>query len=174
MAFTDNQVRLLKAKLDPRYIRARNSNGSNLSYVEGWHAIAEANRIFGYEAWDRRTVSASCVWTEAKAKEHLRYVASQPCVICGRSPSHAHHVRYAQRRGLGIKVSDEFTVPLCATHHGQLNNTTKEREWWQERNVDPLIIACTLWRESQRRFPLPEQKPANSQTDLAQGRTEAS
>ena len=67
MAFTGTQVRLLKAKLDPRYIRTRNSNGSTLSYIEGWYAIAEANRIFGYEAWDRRTVSASCVWTEAKA-----------------------------------------------------------------------------------------------------------
>ena len=86
-----------------------------------------------------------------RCKEHLRYVASQPCVICGRSPSHAHHVRYAQRRGLGIKVSDEFTVPLCATHHTQLHNTTKEREWWQERKVDPLMIAVTLWRESQSR-----------------------
>src|SRR5215467_15893478 len=67
MAFTDTQVRLLKAKLDPRYIRTRNSDGSTLSYVEGWHAIAEANRIFGYEAWDRRTISARCVWSEAKA-----------------------------------------------------------------------------------------------------------
>jgi DNA recombination protein Rad52 len=358
MAFTDTQVRLLKAKLDPRYIRTRSSNGSTLSYVEGWHAIAEANRIFGYEAWDRRTVSANCVWTEAKTgtyravytakvritvragevkvvregsgtceataftagqahelalkgaetdatkralatfgnpfglalydreqtgvrkprafpgmhsgpwvlrsaagssvsshdtrtafvaalcrtmteakdiellydlweqnietlrtlqryskeepgivpklvahlrscavglvkqagtrqdlseaavskdsgarqaidkstlvlsepkrircKEHLRYVASQPCVICGRSPSHAHHVRHAQRRGLGIKVSDEFTVPLCATHHQQLHNTTKEREWWQERKIDPLIVAGMLWRESQARSP---------------------
>jgi hypothetical protein len=85
-----------------------------------------------------------------RSKEHLRYVASQPCVICGRSPSHAHHVRYAQRRGLGIKVSDEFTVPLCATHHQQLHNTTKERDWWQERKIDPLVTAGTLWRESQR------------------------
>jgi DNA recombination protein Rad52 len=384
MAFTDNQVRLLKAKLDPRYIRTRNSNGNTLSYVEGWHAIAEANRIFGYEAWDRRTISATCVWNEAKAgtfravytakvritvragefkvvregsgsceasaatagqahelalkgaetdatkralatfgnpfglalydreqqgvrkqrgapempsgpwllrsagglsvsshdtqtafvaalrqamteakyieglydlweqnietlrtlyrypkeqpgivpklvahlrscaiglvkqagtsqaleeskvaksddpvarriidksalaisepkrircKEHLRYVASQPCVICGRSPSHAHHVRYAQRRGLGIKVSDEFTVPLCATHHHQLHNTTKEREWWQERKIDPLMIAGTLWRESQMRSPdsaqaadietirsLPQPSPTKSST----------
>jgi hypothetical protein len=88
-----------------------------------------------------------------RSKEHLGYVASQPCVICGRSPSHAHHVRYAQRRGLGIKVSDEFSVPLCATHHQQLHNTTKEREWWQERKVDPLIIASALWRESQGRSP---------------------
>ena len=88
-----------------------------------------------------------------RSKEHLRYVASQPCVICGRSPSYAHHVRYAQRRGLGIKVSDEFTVPLCATHHQQLHNTTKEREWWQERKVDPLIIARALWQQSQQRLP---------------------
>jgi len=62
-------------------------------------------------------------------------------------------VKYAQRRGLGIKVSDEFAVPLCATHHHQLHNTTKEREWWQERKIDPLMIAGTLWRESQKRGP---------------------
>jgi len=101
---------------------------------------------------DKSTLAIS----EAKrirCKEHLRYVASQPCVICGRSPSHAHHVKYAQRRGLGIKVSDEFAVPLCATHHHQLHNTTKEREWWQERKIDPLMIAGTLWRESQKRGP---------------------
>ena len=86
-----------------------------------------------------------------RCKEHLRYVASQPCAICGRTPSHAHHVRYAQPRGLGLKVSDEFTVPLCATHHHHLHNTTKEREWWQERKIDPLIIARALWRESRSR-----------------------
>jgi hypothetical protein len=40
-----------------------------------------------------------------------------------------------------------------ARHHHQLHNTTREREWWQERKIDPLMIAGTLWRESQRRFP---------------------
>jgi DNA recombination protein Rad52 len=360
MAFTDTQVRLLKAKLDPRFIRSRNSNGSTLSYVEGWHAVAEANRIFGYEAWDRRTVSASCVWTEAKAgtyravytakvritvragevnvvregsggceataatagqvhelalkgaetdatkrvlatfgnpfglalydreqvgvrkarnekasppvgpwilrsasgmeevsfdkpsefagalrkamaeardieflfaiweqnvetvralnrslkhdalpksgiapqlvshlkqcaialvkpesradmpsqpevagvtlskaagpkidksvlawgeprrircKEHLRFVASQPCLICGRSPSHAHHLRYAQPKGLSLKVSDEFTVPLCAIHHHNIHTTVREQEWWEKRKIDPLAIANRLWQQ---------------------------
>ena len=76
-----------------------------------------------------------------RSKEHLRFVASQPCLICGRSPSHAHHVRYAQSRGLSLKVSDEFTVPLCAIHHHQIHTTGKEREWWQERNIDPLKVA---------------------------------
>ena len=113
-----------------------------------------------------------------RCKEHLRYVASQPCVICGRSPSHAHHVRYAQRRGLGIKVSDEFAVPLCGIHHQQLHNTTKEREWWQERKIDPLMIAGTLWRESQKRGPDTAepltQEPIHSVSDPSVAPTESS
>ena len=82
-----------------------------------------------------------------------RAVASHPCAVCGRSPAHAHHVRHAQSRGLGLKVSDEFTVPLCATHHHQIHTTGKEREWWQQRNIDPLLIASTLWQQSRDRHP---------------------
>ena len=70
MAFTDSQVRQLKAKLDPRNIKTRSANGVNLSYVEGWHAIAEANRIFGFDAWDRRTVSTACVWSGQSGQVH--------------------------------------------------------------------------------------------------------
>jgi len=359
MALTDTQVRQLRAKLDAKYVKSRNANGTNLHYVEGWHVIAEANRIFGYDAWDRRTLASHCVWsgasgayhgaaytakvrvsvragditivregsgtgegkastpgqahdlalkgaetdatkralatfgnpfglalydreqvgvrkarsekallptgpwllhsasgaeeasfdkpsefagalqkamTEAqdmeilfdiweqnvetvralnwslkqdhlprsgiapqlvnhlkqcavslanrangsdhrelisderpptaarpkidksvltigepkriRCKEHLRFVASQPCLICGRSPCHAHHIRYAQSRGLSLKVSDEFTVPLCAIHHHHIHTTGKEREWWQERNIDPLVLAKDLWRQN--------------------------
>ena len=365
MAFTDAQVRQLRAKLDAKHVKTRKANGISLHYVEGWHAIAEANRIFGYDAWDRRTLTTNCVWTAVKAaittlpirqkcasrvragdmtiiregsgtgeasaptpgqahelalkgaetdatkralatfgnpfglalydreltgvrkarrapvstaddqtgpwvlrsgtgapvashentidfiealrqamseagdiellyevwqrnleavravhriskdgpgvvptlvahlracavalvkgashggshpapeeapinadkprcvarkidksvltfgepkrircKEHLCFVARQPCVICGRSPSHAHHVRYAQSRGLSLKVSDEFTVPLCAIHHHHIHTTGKEQEWWQERNIDPLAIARCLWQESCKR-----------------------
>jgi hypothetical protein len=50
-------------------------------------------------------------------KTHLKFVASQPCLVCGRSPADAHHLRFAQPRAMGRKVSDEFTVPLCRTHH---------------------------------------------------------
>ena len=80
-------------------------------------------------------------------------MASQPCLICGRSPSHAHHIRYAQSKGLSLKVSDEFTVPLCAIHHRQIHTTGKEREWWQEHNIDPLKIANGLWQQSRERYP---------------------
>jgi DNA recombination protein Rad52 len=371
MAFTDSQVRQLKAKLDPRYIKTRSANGANLSYVEGWHAIAEANRIFGFDAWDRRTVFTACVWsgqsgqvytaaytakvrvsvragdivivregsgtgegrastpgqahdlalkgaeTDAtkralatfgnpfglalydreqvgvrksqgqktaltagpwirrsasgaavasfdkpsefaaalrkamgeardieilfavweqnvdtvralnkhlkqdhlpnsgvapqlvahlkrcaialvkphaassediqatssqalnggarqkidksvltisepkrhRSKEHLQYVAQQPCVICGRSPTHAHHVRFAQSKGLALKVSDEFTVPLCTIHHSENHSTGDERNWWQKHKIDPLAIARRLWEESCKRgeYTAPDQ-----------------
>jgi hypothetical protein len=83
-----------------------------------------------------------------RCKEHLRYVAQQSCIICGRSPSHAHHIRFAQSKGLGLKVSDEFTVPLCAIHHQQNHSTGNERLWWQEHKIDPLPVAMRLWRES--------------------------
>jgi len=88
-----------------------------------------------------------------RCKEHLRFVASQPCLVCGRSPSHAHHVRYAQSRGLSLKVSDEFTVPLCAIHHRNIHTTGKEKEWWQERNIDPLKVADVLWQKSRECHP---------------------
>jgi hypothetical protein len=361
MTLSDTQVRQLKAKLEAKHVKTRKANGADLHYVEGWHVIAEANRIFGYDAWDRRTLTSRCVCSgangayheaaytakvrvsiragditivregsgsgEAKAltpgqahelalkgaetdatkralatfgnpfglalydreqigvrkprggkdapaigpwvlhsasgvdeasfdqpsefaaalrlamseardiellfavweqnvetvralnrglkqdslprsgiapqlvahlkhcavdlvkpenrskgpetvsdqrshngagakidksvltisepkrirsKEHLRFVAQHPCLICGRSPSHAHHIRFAQSRGLGLKVSDEFTVPLCAIHHQQNHARGEEQLWWQEHKIDPLAVATRLWRESQQ------------------------
>ncbi|ODR97428.1 hypothetical protein AUC69_12530 [Methyloceanibacter superfactus] len=371
MPLSDTQIRQLNAKLDPKYVRTRKVNGAELHYVEGWHVIAEANRIFGHDAWDRRTLATSCIWSGAsgeffvaaysarvrisvrageativrdgsgsgegrgltrgvahelalksaetdatkralvtfgnpfglplydreqcgvrkprkgkaqlgekwvlrtpgstganfdkpseyadalrtlmsearnidalfaiwelnveavrdinkalkqdhlpksglapqlaehlkrcaatlatppahgatphqskeatsgdfgprvkvdksalaigelkriRCREHLRFVARHPCVICGRSPSHAHHLRHAQVRGLGLKVSDEFTVPLCAIHHNEVHKTGREQQWWVDRNVEPLKVAATLWRESRELRPLPPE-PASS------------
>jgi hypothetical protein len=83
-----------------------------------------------------------------RSKEHLRFVARQPCLICGRAPSQAHHIRYAQPKGLALKVSDEFTVPLCAIHYTEIHAIGNERHWWQEHKIDPLQIAERLWREN--------------------------
>jgi DNA repair and recombination protein RAD52 len=55
MTFKPEQVEQLKAKLDPANISNRQKAGTNLSYIEGWHAVAEANRIFGHDGWDRLT-----------------------------------------------------------------------------------------------------------------------
>src|SRR6476659_3687083 len=67
MALSDKQRRALRAKLKYRHVKTRSSQGATLSYLEGWHVIAEANRIFGYDCWDRRTLSPRCVWSERQA-----------------------------------------------------------------------------------------------------------
>ena len=79
-------------------------------------------------------------------REHLRFVASQPCLACGRSPSQAHHLRFAQPLALGKKVSDEYTVPLCALHHHELHMRGNEKAWWEERQIEPMHTAEELWQ----------------------------
>ena len=70
MPLSDTQVRQLRAKLDAKHVKTRNANGTDLHYVEGWHVIAEANRIFGYDAWDRRTLASHCVWSGPSGAYH--------------------------------------------------------------------------------------------------------
>ena len=78
-------------------------------------------------------------------RDHVRYVAKQPCLICGRSPSDPHHLRFTQSRALGRKVSDEFTVPLCRGHHREVHRCGDEAAWWQKAALDPTIAARALW-----------------------------
>ena len=81
-------------------------------------------------------------------RNHLRFVSTQPCLACGRSPSDAHHPRFAEQRALGHKVSDEFTVPLCRLHHRELHQRGDELTWWQHLNVNPLDTAQRLWQQT--------------------------
>ncbi len=364
MTFSDKQVRALKAKLAHRHVKTRQSNGMTLAYVEGWHVIAEANRIFGFEHWDRRTLEPRCLWRETERgnivcfyatrvrikvragdtlivregigtgvgraaqadvaheialkaaetdatkralatfgnpfglalydksqhgvskpkrpqgapcastsgsvmagvlslkvgredqfatqegllaaldrhlegiktlkdlyafwednksnlssldqdpqhrdlaqsiilrlkdkarafkvdqtpleavpqaspapgsrflipkerrvrdKTHLDYVRSKPCVICGRTPVHAHHLRFAQRRAMGLKVSDEFTVPLCSIHHDEIHRTGDERAWWARHGIiEPLKLAEKFWAQSRGQNDPDEHAPTKS------------
>ena len=318
MGFSTKQVKSLRRNLDHRSVRTREANGRELSYIEGWYAISEANRIFGFDGWSRETVESRCVLArenrgsflaiyiarvrisvfadgativreghgsgeghgpspgevhdtalkaaetdatkralatfgrpfglelyrkEKKAgfqsevplqpslsnlhteprvglhpddttpiprpshysgrrhgssmkeffpkdkanmeinpaaaqllapaaldglvpnridksqlvlaepkrlrdKAHLKFVALQPCLICGRQPSDPHHLRFAQPRAIGLKVSDEFTVPLCRGHHRQLHQAGNEEAWWTARKIAALAIATDLWAET--------------------------
>src|SRR5262245_12173497 len=311
MGFSAKQTKALKRNLDHRNVRTREVSGRELSYIEGWYAISEANRIFGFDGWNRETVDSRCVLTREnrgsfiavytarvrisvqtdgttiireghgtgegrgaspgevhdtalktaetdatkralatfgkpfglalyrankapsaepnkmvhtlaigperlgfhpddttpiprpsryygrrqhpsltehlrkesaafapplvpedshqripplgkneiaiaqpkrlRDKAHLKFVASQPCLVCDRQPSDPHHVRYAQPRALGLKVSDEFTVPLCRGHHRQLHQAGNEETWWKSLNIDPLAIAKGLWEQTRPR-----------------------
>ena len=82
-------------------------------------------------------------------KEHRKFVAGKPCLVCGRVPSDPHHLRFAQPRALGRRVSDEFTVPLCRLHHRELHRNGDEAAWWQANKIDPIPFALRLWHERQ-------------------------
>ena len=318
MGFSTKQLQALRRGLSSRHVRTREVNGRELSYIEGWYAISEANRIFGFDGWSRETVDSRCVLarenrgsflavyvakvritvhadgativreghgsaegrgtspgevhdialkaaetdgtkralatfgkpfglelyrkdkapslqslathqqaaaspptqprlgahpddttpiprpshyfgrrhhnsmtallrrdqatprdehaeaapplapaapilsppkidksqltiTEPKRlrdKAHLKFVASQPCLICGRQPSDPHHLRFAQPRAIGLKVSDEFTVPLCRGHHRQLHQAGNEAAWWETFKINALETAKHLWEQT--------------------------
>jgi hypothetical protein len=78
-------------------------------------------------------------------RDHLKLVSKQPCLVCGRRPCDAHHLRFSQPRALSRKVSDEFTVPLCRGHHRELHRRGDEKRWWEEVGVNPTLAARTLW-----------------------------
>jgi hypothetical protein len=85
-------------------------------------------------------------------KDHIKFVAKQPCLICDRRPSDSHHLRFAQHSALGRKVSDEFTVPLCRGHHRELHRSGNEIAWWKKAGIDPMLQARMFWLKT---HPLP-------------------
>ena len=122
----DNASILVPAPEQPAFQQSVDTNSSGIDKSQ--LAIPEPRRV--------------------RNKIHLRLVAKQPCLICGRRPCDAHHLRFAQPRGLGLKVSDEFTVPLCRGHHREVHRAGDEARWWTTTGVDAIGIARKLWIET--------------------------
>lgn len=103
--FTDAQIKNLSADLDRSAVKQRDQSGRKLSYIEGWHAIAEANRIFGFDGWDRETVDLRCV------SERPREIGSR------KDPGHG--VTYIARVRITVYAGDRTIVREgCGTGHG--------------------------------------------------------
>ena len=78
---------------------------------------------------------------------YLKWVASNPCIICQQNGCNAHHIQYAQHRGIGQKVGDQFTLPLCVKHHHQLHNCgMSERHFWEKIDIDPIPICGIFYK----------------------------
>jgi hypothetical protein len=105
-------------------------------------------------------------------REHVRQVAKQPCLVCGRQPCDAHHLRFTQSRALGRKVSDEFTVPLCRGHHREVHRCGDEAAWWRKVRIDPTVAARALWLETHPFSIGPAKLRTNAADSLAIGPSE--
>ncbi len=73
-----------------------------------------------------------------RSQKRLNEIRKLPCVVCGRSPvDAAHSNQSAHNKGLGIKASDEFTIPLCRQHHIEYDqfqkmNRSQSVEWFNQ------------------------------------------
>jgi hypothetical protein len=83
-------------------------------------------------------------------RDHVKSVAKQPCLVCGRRPADPHHLRFAQSAALGRKVSDEFTIPLCRGHHREVHRCADEAAWWSKTGIDPTAAARVLWLKAHK------------------------
>ncbi len=92
-----------------------------------------------------KTVLRLPVPRRVRDREHVKSVAKLPCLVCGRRPADAHHLRFAQSPALGRKVSDEFTIPLCRGHHREVHRCGDESAWWNNAGIDPSAAARALW-----------------------------
>jgi hypothetical protein len=122
-------------------------------------SVPEKRKANGHRRRPRRSEPASKEVTvigkpiRERDRDHLRFVATQPCLVCGRTPSDPHHIKFAEQRAMGRKVGDRFTVPICRLHHRELHRRGNERAWWQKQGIDPLVVAASLWAKTHAATP---------------------
>jgi DNA recombination protein Rad52 len=103
--FTAEQKEALGKSLSKGNVKARQQGGRNISYIEGWKAIEEANRIFGFDGWTRETIDLRCV------AEHPRSI--------GKDKKPGHGVSYiAKVRIVVLSGDDHITREGVGAGHG--------------------------------------------------------
>jgi len=140
---------------------AASSNEDSSPHIAGAQVIAtteitDAGQAKGID----KSILAVAAPRRYRNREHLRYVAQQACLLCGRKPSDPHHLGFTQPRALGRKVSDEFAVPLCRGHHRAVHRSRDERAWWRQAGIDPVKFARRLWKETHGMEHRRSQRPA--------------
>jgi len=117
-------------------------------FSAGGHEIGKMDERSADQVGIDKSVLAVGAPRRYRNRDHLRFVMRQPCLLCGRKPSDAHHIRFVQPRALGRKASDEFAVPLCRSHHRAVHRAGDEKAWWKQAGIDPIKVARKLWKHT--------------------------
>jgi hypothetical protein len=117
-------------------------------FSAGGHEIDEMDEPSADQVGIDKSVLTVAAPRRYRNRDHLRFVMQQPCLLCGRKPSDAHHIRFVQPRALGRKASDEFAVPLCRSHHRAVHRAGDEKAWWKQAGIDPIKVARKLWKHT--------------------------
>lgn len=77
----DKAKPLLDAKLDPSHIRKPTGRfGPKGDYLEGWHVINEANRVFGYGGWSYKIDLSRDDLREVSKDGRTQWQAAYTCI----------------------------------------------------------------------------------------------
>jgi hypothetical protein len=178
-SLTATDARLVEDAFERRLSELPSSNGtapsnddSSVPQIEGPQVLATTESTHAGPKGIDKSILTVAAARRYRSREHLRYVMQQPCLVCGRKPSDPHHLGFTQPRALGRKVSDEFAVPLCRGHHRAAHRSRDERAWWTQAGIDPIKVACRLWKATRgmgqrrsQRSALPRPHGAAAPTD---------
>jgi hypothetical protein len=149
MGFSARQTLALRRNLDHRQVRTRELHGRELSYIEGWYAISEANRIFGFDGWSRETIESKCVLIRENRGTFLAVYTARVRITV--HADGATVIREGHGTGEGRETSPgevHDTVPLCRGHHRQLHQAGNEVAWWEGLKINALPTAKGLWEQT--------------------------
>jgi ERF superfamily len=136
----------------PELSRSESAEIVNSNPSGTFSAVGDEIRKIDAHSADKIGIDKSLLTVAAprryRNRDHLRFVMQQPCLLCGRKPSDAHHIRFVQPRALGRKASDEFAVPLCRSHHRTVHRAGDEKAWWTQAGIDPIKAARKLWNHT--------------------------
>jgi hypothetical protein len=149
---TASDAKLLEEAFEKRLSELLPSESAAVVPSEGFSADGHKIGKIGEDSADQACIDKSMLTVAAprryRNRDHLRFVMQQPCLLCGRKPSDAHHIRFVQPRALGRKASDEFAVPLCRSHHRGVHRAGDEKAWWKQAGIDPIKVARKLWKHT--------------------------
>ena len=114
MGFSAKQVQALRRSLSLRQVRTREANGRELSYIEGWFAISEANRIFGFDGWSRETIESRCVLARENRGTFLPSTSPACALRCTPERRLSFARVMAQARGRGDSPGEVHDISLKA------------------------------------------------------------
>jgi hypothetical protein len=149
-------AKLLEEAFEQKLASAQLSAVNETSISES-AATAEARpgdrpQVSGAESDQPRGIDKSVLAVAAprryRNREHLRYVAQQPCLVCGRKPSDPPSSSARAAAGARPQSQRRFVVPLCRSHHRAVHRASNEQAWWDATDIDPIKVARKLWKHT--------------------------
>jgi DNA repair and recombination protein RAD52 len=135
MSFNEEQKKLLNQKINKDNVSFRSGGGGQqLAYVESWHVIKEANRIFGFDGWSSETLETSLVSEDSKCVSYIAKVRITVGNVIreGTGAGHGRMGGIGDKHESAIKEAESDARKRCLMQFGDsfgLSLYDKDKAW---------------------------------------------